>query len=53
MSPLKSFLSGDDYICPVLGCQNSFQGHGPFKWVDLQQNRVESGPEQNNRRHIK
>lgn len=56
MSPLKSFLSGVDYICPVLGCQNSFQvrpGHGSFKWVDVQQNRVESGPEQKNRRHIK
>lgn len=45
MSPLKSFLSGDDSICPVLVCQNVLQvrpEHGSFKYVDVQQIQAES-----------
>lgn len=40
MSLLKSFLSGDDYICPVFVCQKS--GQSSFKYVDVQQIQAES-----------
>lgn len=42
---LRSFLSGDDYICPGLVCKNVFQvrpEHGSFKYVDVQQIQAES-----------